>query len=88
MQATSSAPLRKCGHERRGTGWGIVITFHPAVDVPAAGTTRERATAMTQACADVLGAAVRAHTADWHMLQRVFLDDLDPDRLPAREAAS
>ena len=68
-------------HERRGTGWGIVITFHPAVDVPDSGTTRERATAMTQACADVLGAAVVEHTADWHMLQRVFLDDLDLDRL-------
>ena len=75
-------------HERRGRGWGIVITFHPAVDVPSTGTTRERATAMTQACADVLGAAVREHTADWHMLQRVFLDDLDPARLPARETAS
>lgn len=78
-------------HERRGRrGWGIVITFHPAVGVPATGTTRERATAMTQACADVLGAAVREHTADWHMLQRVFVDDLDRDRdrLPARETAS
>jgi phosphatidylinositol dimannoside acyltransferase len=75
-------------HERRGSGWGIVITFHPPVDVPETGTTRERATAMTQACADVLAAAVQEHTADWHMLQRVFLDDLDPDRLPARETAS
>lgn len=75
-------------HERRGSGWGIVITFHPAVEVPTTGTTRERATAMTQACADVLGVAVREHTADWHMLQRVFLDDLDPQRLPARETAS
>lgn len=75
-------------HERRGKhGWGIVITFHPAVDVPSTGTTRERATAMTQACADVLGAAVREHTADWHMLQRVFLDDLDTDRLPAEVAS-
>ena len=75
-------------HERRGRGWGIVITFHPAVEVPTEGTTRERATAMTQACADVLGTAVLEHTADWHMLQRVFLDDLDPDRLPARETAT
>ncbi len=70
-------------HERRGSGWGIVITFHPPVDVPASGTTRERATAMTQACADVLGAAITAHTGDWHMLQRVFVDDLDRDRLAA-----
>ena len=36
---------------------------------------------MTQACADVLGAAIREHTQDWHMLQRVFVDDLD--RAPA-----
>jgi KDO2-lipid IV(A) lauroyltransferase len=42
---------------------------------------------MTQACADVLGAAVREHPADWHMLQRVFLADLDPARLAATEAA-
>ncbi|HYN65656.1 MAG TPA: phosphatidylinositol mannoside acyltransferase [Ornithinibacter sp.] len=70
-------------HERRGKGWGILITFHPPVDVPATGTTRERVTAMTQSCADVLGAAIAAHPSDWHMLQRVFLDDLDRDRLAA-----
>ena len=40
---------------------------------------------MTQECADVLGAAVREHTADWHMLQRVFVDDLDTSRFDARE---
>ena len=77
-------------HERRpgGGGWGIVVKFHPAVDVPASGTTREKALAMTQACADVLGAAVREHTADWHMLQRVFLEDLDPARLAAQGVSS
>ncbi len=75
-------------HERRGRGWGIVITFHPPVEVPTSGTTRDRATAMTQACADVLGAAIVAHTADWHMLQRVFVDDLDADRLAAARAGA
>jgi len=43
---------------------------------------------MTQQCADALGAAVREHTADWHMLQRVFVDDLDPERLAAAGATS
>lgn len=76
-------------HEPRGgRGWGIVITFHPAVRVPTTGTTREKALAMTQQCADVLGVVVREHTADWHMLQRVFVDDLDPERLAAVEATS
>jgi hypothetical protein len=43
---------------------------------------------MTQACADVLGAVIAEHTSDWHMLQRVFLDDLDPSRLRSREGAA
>ena len=75
-------------HERRdGGGWGIVITFHDPVPVPESGTTRAKVSAMTQSCADALGAAVREHTADWHMLQPVFTKDLDPDRL-ARAGAS
>ncbi|MCE1177572.1 MAG: phosphatidylinositol mannoside acyltransferase [Micrococcales bacterium] len=63
-------------HERMNGTWGIVITFHDAVPVPDSGTTRERAAAMTQTCADVLGEQIREHTTDWHMLQRVFADDL------------
>ncbi len=74
-------------HERRGTGWGIAITFHPAVPVPASGTTREKVAAMTQACADAIGATIRESPQDWHMLQRVFAADLDPRRLPAAEVA-
>jgi KDO2-lipid IV(A) lauroyltransferase len=75
-------------HERRdGGGWGIVITFHDPVPVPESGTTRAKVSAMTQSCAVVIGAAVREHTADWHMLQPVFTKDLDPDRL-ARAGAS
>ena len=67
----------------------VVITFHERVEVPATGTTRAKAVAMTQQCADVLGAAIREHTEDWHMLQRVFLDDLVPrSGPPAVEVAS
>ena len=75
-------------HERRaGGGWGIAITFHDPVAVPGTGTTREKVAAMTQACADVVGEAIRAHPEDWHMLQRVFVADLDADRLPAVEVS-
>ena len=58
-----------------GSDWRhrIVIRFHDPVDAPGSGTTRAKATALTQACADVLGAAIRDHTEDWHMMQRVFL---------------
>jgi lauroyl/myristoyl acyltransferase len=64
----------------RGQGWRTVVTFHDAVPVPAEGTSREKVQAMTQACADVLSEAVREHTQDWHMMQRVFTKDLDDDR--------
>ncbi|MGL4177443.1 MAG: phosphatidylinositol mannoside acyltransferase, partial [Dermatophilaceae bacterium] len=74
-------------HEPRGRGWGIVITFHPAVAVPDDGATRQRVVAMTQACADVLGDVIRQHTVDWHMLQRVFVADLDRASAPARVVA-
>ena len=63
----------------------VVITFHERVEVPATGTTRAKAVAMTQQCADALGAAIVEHTADWHMLQRVFLEDLDQSRDRHRE---
>ena len=72
----------------RGHGWRTVVTFHEAVAVPAEGTSRDKVTAMTQACADVLSQAVREHTHDWHMMQRVFTKDLDGDRLSASPADS
>jgi len=68
-------------HERRGRSWGIVITFHDEVAVPATGTTRDRVEAMTQSCADALAAAITDSPQDWHMLQRVFEDDLDLERI-------
>jgi len=75
-------------HERRGPhGWGILITFHDEVPAPATGTTREKVTAMTQGCADALGAVIAEHPEDWHMLQRVFSVDLDPSRRAAVEGS-
>ena len=49
-------------------------------EVNAAKTTDARVTAMTQEVADVFGAAIGEHPADWHMLQPLWLADLDPAR--------
>lgn len=67
------------------SGRRVVIDMSPPIAVPTTGTTREKVQVMVQACADHLGTAITAHTSDWHMLQRVFVDDLDParDRAPA-----
>jgi KDO2-lipid IV(A) lauroyltransferase len=39
---------------------------------------------MTQALAAVFERAVLEHPEDWHMLQKLFVSDLDPERLARR----
>jgi KDO2-lipid IV(A) lauroyltransferase len=70
----------------QGGGYRSVVTFHDAVTPPTSGTSREKIQLMTQACADVLTEAVREHTQDWHMMQRVFSRDLVDDGAPADPA--
>ncbi|MFB0629003.1 phosphatidylinositol mannoside acyltransferase [Streptomyces sp. AB3(2024)] len=51
--------------------------MHPEVEVPATGTRTEKTAAMTQALADAFAWGIAAHPEDWHMLQRLWLDDLE-----------
>ncbi|MCX4961678.1 phosphatidylinositol mannoside acyltransferase [Streptomyces virginiae] len=51
--------------------------IHPEVKVPEAGTRTEKTTVMTQAVADVFASGIAEHPEDWHMLQRLWLDDLE-----------
>ena len=51
------------------------------IPVPASGTRKEKIAAMTQALATVFEQAICEHPEDWHMLQKVFVNDLDPERL-------
>ncbi|MET7284020.1 phosphatidylinositol mannoside acyltransferase [Kribbella sp. NPDC005582] len=50
-------------------GPDLVITFHDVVE-PEGG-----AAAMTQRCADAYARGIAEHPQDWHMLQRIFLED-------------
>jgi phosphatidylinositol dimannoside acyltransferase len=43
---------------------------------------------MTQQVARLFEAGIRAHPQDWHMLQKVFVADLDPARLAAAESGA
>ena len=63
-----------------GTPYGIVITFYPPVPVPTAGDRKEQVTAMTQGWVDTVARSLRDSTQDWHMLQKVFIADLDAER--------
>jgi len=64
--------------------WGVHV--HEEIPVPEFGDRWQRAAAMTQEVARVFEQGIREHPADWHMLQRVFVADLDPERLAAARA--
>jgi lauroyl/myristoyl acyltransferase len=55
---------------------------HPPVDVPETGTRAEKTSVMTQALADAFATGIADHPEDWHMLQRLWLKDLDPGKAP------
>jgi KDO2-lipid IV(A) lauroyltransferase len=50
---------------------------HPPVEVPGSGTRAEKTSVMTQALADAFASGIADHPEDWHMLQRLWLADLD-----------
>jgi len=65
----------------------LVIRFHDEVPAVEGGTTRERVTTMTQQVADTFGAAIEEHPDEWHMLQPLWLADLDPARVQPASAS-
>ncbi len=73
--------------ERGAAGYRTVVRFSERIapaseprtdETPDAQAARVRE--LTQRCAAYLEGAIREHTADWHMMQRVFTEDLDPAR--------
>ncbi|NED78580.1 phosphatidylinositol mannoside acyltransferase [Streptomyces sp. SID11233] len=52
--------------------------IHPPVGVPGSGSRAERTSVMTQALADAFALGIAEHPEDWHMLQRLWLADLEP----------
>jgi KDO2-lipid IV(A) lauroyltransferase len=62
-----------------GHNW---VKFHTPVDVPQEGERSRRIFRTTQLVADQLAEGIAAHPTDWHMLQRLWVDDLDPKKAP------
>jgi KDO2-lipid IV(A) lauroyltransferase len=60
---------------------------HPQIEVPAGGDRAAKIRRMTQQMADAFADAIAEHPQDWHMLQRIWVDDLDPARVPPSAAA-
>ncbi|WP_369388118.1 phosphatidylinositol mannoside acyltransferase [Streptomyces sp. CG1] len=56
---------------------------HPPIEVPESGTRAEKTSVMAQALADAFATGIADHPEDWHMLQRLWLADLDPAKGPS-----
>lgn len=93
LAVTTGAPLlpvtvqheRLRGDRRRraGSPWGVLVRFHPPVDVPTGPDRSARVAAATQKWVDTIAGDIAADPTHWHMLQRVFVADLDPTRYAA-----
>jgi lauroyl/myristoyl acyltransferase len=57
-------------------GPAMHVKFHEPLDPSGGG--RDRIRTLTQAIADEFAAGIAEHPADWHMLQRLWLADLEP----------
>jgi phosphatidylinositol dimannoside acyltransferase len=70
----TGAALRPVTLWYEGDDWGVKV--HDEVPVPSEGDRAQRIRAMTQSVADVFAGGIAAHPEDWHMLQRVWSEDL------------
>jgi len=56
-------------------GKGIRIIFDREIPVPDSGSVSEKAQIMTQAMADIFAKRIGQSPTDWHMLQRIWVDE-------------
>ncbi|GLW06385.1 lipid A biosynthesis lauroyl acyltransferase [Microtetraspora sp. NBRC 13810] len=56
--------------------WAFQI--HQRIEVPVEGTRQEKVRAVAQALVSVFEKGIAEHPEHWHMLQRLWLDDLEP----------
>ena len=59
------------------------VRFFPPVEVPTEGERSRRIFRTTQLVADQIEVSIRERPTDWHMLQRLWVEDLDPSKAPA-----
>lgn len=70
----TGAALRPVTLWYEGRDWAARV--HEEIRVPDGGERQDKVRAMTQSLADVFAEGIAAHPEDWHMLQRVWVEDL------------
>lgn len=83
--------LRGAERKKAGSKWAMVIDAFPpiAAQVGANAPREEREADVARMCQEWMDAVapwLRKHYVHWHMLQKVYVDDLDMARLKARRA--
>ncbi|MCU1681065.1 MAG: htrB [Amycolatopsis sp.] len=79
LAATTGAALIPAGCWFTEDGWQVRL--HPRIRVK----DREEVPAATQALADIFAGDIAAHPTDWHMLQKFWIADLEPELRDALE---
>jgi len=69
-----------------GKDWAARI--YPEIPIPSAGDQHGKIVSMSQRMAAAFELGIAEHPEDWHMLQKVFVADLDPDRVSRAESAA
>ncbi|MDX6285371.1 MAG: phosphatidylinositol dimannoside acyltransferase [Frankiales bacterium] len=62
--------------------------FHEEIEQPTSGSRPEQVQVMTQALADTFASSIAQHPTDWHMVQKLWVADLDPQRDALRTGAA
>lgn len=86
LSIQTGAPLIPAAIWFEKDGWGVRI--FDEIPVPEHGTRQEKVQIMTQAMARAFEKGIAEHLEDWHMMQRLWLDDLEPRPAPAGAAES
>lgn len=76
-------------YEKVKGSWRIQAHFTDPIQAPEPREGETKVEALTRAWADAISPAMVEYMVDWHMMQKLFVSDLDPERLArARERHS
>lgn len=68
-------------YQKTGKEWNVFAHFSDPISMPELIDGETETEALTRAWVDEISPIMVEHATDWHMMQKVFVDDLDPARL-------
>lgn len=78
LQTGAALVVAHVWYESERVGSRLFIKFHPPLKLPKESenwSNQEKINFLTQSMADLFALGIAEHSSDWHMLQRIWLDD-------------